>query len=136
MLALRVAIFLKKSPRLGVLFANSSLLLKAYCEANWANCLMTKRSTTCFCIFLGDSLICWKTKKQTTVSRSSITEAEYRSMATATCELTWLRYMFKDLNIRLRPTNLACDNQRALHIAANPVYHERIKHIELDCVSI
>ena len=54
-------------------------------------------------------------------------------MAAATCELMWLRFLLNDLQVSIGPTKLFCDNQAALHIAANPVYHERTKHIELDC---
>lgn len=74
-----------------------------------------------------------ETKKQNTVSRSS-SEAEYRALATSTCELQWLSYLLTDLNITCsRPAVLYCDNQSALHIAANPVFHERTKHLEIDC---
>ena len=67
------------------------------------------------------------------VSRSS-TEVEYRSMATTTCEVTWLLFLLKDLHVKhVKPVLLYCDNQAALHIAANPVFHERSKHIEADC---
>jgi hypothetical protein len=131
--ALRVMRYLKNNPCLGLLFSSSSSLqLRAYCDANWANCPMTRRSTSGYCVFLEDSLISWKTRKQKTVSRSSA-KAKYRFMAAATCELTWLRCLFKDLLVCLKPITLFCDNQVALHITANLVYHERTKHIEIDC---
>ncbi|CAL2268582.1 unnamed protein product [Prunus armeniaca] len=98
-----------------------------------ANYPMTRRSTSGYCVFLGNSLISWKTKKQKTVSRSSA-KAEYCSMAAATCALTWLRYLLKDLQVtNLGPAKLFCDNQATLHIVVHTVYHEGTKHIEIDC---
>lgn len=111
----------------------SSLKLNAYCDANWANCPDTRRSTTRFFIFLEKSLVAWKSKKQNTISRSSV-ESEYRTMAAIICELTWLRYLLQDLYITISYlATLYCDNLAALHIDANLVFYERTKHIELDC---
>ncbi|KAL2227014.1 UNVERIFIED_CONTAM: Retrovirus-related Pol polyprotein from transposon RE2 [Sesamum indicum] len=86
-----------------------------------------------FAVFLGPTLISWKTKKQCTVSRSSA-EAEYRSMAKTTCELQWISYLLKDFGVYVSlPIPFHCDNQAAIHIIANLVFHERTKHLDIDC---
>ncbi|KAL4574855.1 hypothetical protein LXL04_021695 [Taraxacum kok-saghyz] len=113
--------------------AKSSLQLKAFSDPDWAGCKDTRRSITGFCVFLGDSLISWKTKKHIIVSRSS-TEAEYRVIAAVTCEIVWLRHLLHDFDISSStPTSIYCDNQSAIELAHNPTFHERTKHIEIDC---
>nr|GEZ88551.1 hypothetical protein [Tanacetum cinerariifolium] len=60
-------------------------------------------------------------------------EAEYRAMASTVSEIFWVRWLLKDMQVQLTtPTSLFCDNQAARHIANNPVYHERTKHVEMD----
>lgn len=55
-------------------------------------------------------------------------------MAATTSEILWLNQLLKDFSIPISSPNLLfCDNQAAVHIATNPAFHERTKHIEIDC---
>lgn len=105
----------------------------AYSNFDWAGDTVDRKSTTSYCTFLGGSLISWKSKKQSSVSRSSL-EAEYRAMTTTTAEIVWLRWLLVELGVpQLNPTPMYYGNQSAIQIACNPVFHERTKHIEIDC---
>ncbi|XP_058099004.1 uncharacterized mitochondrial protein AtMg00810-like [Magnolia sinica] len=130
----RILRYLKSAPGLGLRFQlHSHLHLSGYSDADCAGSTFDCRSTSGFCTFLGGNLITWKSKKQPVVAQSSA-EAEYRAMAHATCELVWLRNLLEELGYPPSgPIPLHCDNQAAIHIARNPVFHERTKHIEVDC---
>ncbi|CAH9120171.1 unnamed protein product [Cuscuta epithymum] len=132
--AIRVLRYIKKTPGQGLLFEDRGHRdIVGYCDADWAGCLMDRRSTSGYCILIGGNLISWKSKKQDVVARSSA-EAEYRAMALVTCEILWLKHLLQELKYgNTKPAQLMCDNQAAMHIASNPVYHERTKHIEVDC---
>ncbi|XP_021745653.1 uncharacterized protein LOC110711549 [Chenopodium quinoa] len=82
-----------------------------------------------YAVFLGDSLVSWKTKKQATVSKSSA-EAEYRSMPFAASELVWVEGLLQ-LQVPL-PITIYCDNKSAEHMAHNPVFHNKTKHLKRD----
>jgi len=126
--------YLKNCPGKGLFFPRDSPLhLQGYSDADWADCVDTRRSISGQCFFLENSLVSWRTKKQITVSRSS-SEAEYRALASAIYELQWLTYLLQDLHVSCTKLHVFfCDNQSALHIAANLVFHERTKHLEIDC---
>ena len=73
------------------------------------------------------------TSKKQQVVASLSTKAEYKAMAVTHCEVPWLLQLFEDFGVKnLKPIDLRCDNQVALYIAINPIYHERMKHVEVD----
>ena len=83
-------------------------------------------------MFLGDNLVSWSSKRQNTVSRSSA-EAEYRAVANAVVEASWLRQLLSELYTPLRQATLVyCDNTSTVYMSSNPVQHQRTKHIEID----
>ncbi|XP_019177704.1 PREDICTED: uncharacterized protein LOC109172908 [Ipomoea nil] len=132
--AVRVLRYIKRAPGQGLLYEDRGhSQVVGYCDADWVGCPFDRRSTSGYCVLIVRNLISWKNKKQDVVARSSA-EAEYRAMALATCELMWLKHLLQELQCgNVAQMTLICDNQAALHIASNPVYHERTKHIKFDC---
>ena len=131
---IRILKYIKKAPGQGLLYEDKgNTEIVGYSDADYAGSPSDRRSTTGYCVLIGGNLVSWKSKKQAVVARSSA-EAEYRAMALATCELVWLKQLLQELKFGGgTQMKLICDNQAALHIASNPVFHERTKHIEVDC---
>ncbi|XP_028105224.1 uncharacterized protein LOC114304242 [Camellia sinensis] len=92
----------------------------SYAAGDFSDC----KSTSGLCVFLGDSLISWKSKKQLVVARSN-TKAEYHAMAHVTSKIVWLWWLLSNMGVSLSDsTSLYCDNQSAVQIAHNSVFHE------------
>jgi hypothetical protein len=114
------------------LCASTELAVMAYSDADWAKCPDTRRSTSGFCVYLGESLVSWSSKRQPIVPRSSA-EEEYRAMANAAAECIWLQQLLGELQCSVsKATVVFCDNVSAVYMSANLVHHKRTKHIELD----
>ena len=114
------------------LHVSSTTQLSAYTDADWAGCPVTRRSTSGYCVFLGDNLLSWSAKRQVTLSRSSA-EAEYRGVANVVAETAWIRNLLLELHTPLTTATLVyCDNVSAVYLSTNPVQHQRTKHIEID----
>jgi len=108
------------------------MMISAFSDADWAGCVDDRRSTGGFAVFLGCNLVSWSARKQATVSRSS-TEAEYKALADATTEMMWIQKLLSALHVKHPPAvRLWCDNIGAKYLTANPVFHARTKHIEID----
>jgi hypothetical protein len=83
-------------------------------------------------VFLGENLIFWSSKRQSTVSRSRA-EVEYRAVANGVAEISWLRQLLMELHSPIRCTSLVyCDNISAVYLSTNPLQHQRTKHVEID----
>lgn len=87
----------------------ASPTLRAYTDADWVGCPDTRRSTSGYCVYLGDNLISWSSKRQTTISRSSA-EAEYRGIANVVADICWIRNLLLELHRPLTRASLVyCD---------------------------
>lgn len=122
----RILRYIKGTIHFGIQLRTASpSTITAYSDADWAGCPDTRRSTSGFCIFFGNSLVSWSSKRQTTVSRSSA-EAEYRAIT----ECSWLRHLLSELLYRVPSATVAFyDNFSSVYMAHNPVHHRRTKHI-------
>lgn len=102
-----------------------------YCDADWAGCPDTRRSTTGYVFEIQGGAISWSSRRQPTVALSS-TEAEFMSMTSAMQEALWLkRFEMEIFRTAPKTMTLYCDNQGALHLAKNQNYHARTKHIDV-----
>ena len=126
--------YLKDTTSFGVSFHSSpDLQLTAYADANWAGCLDDRRSTSGHYIFFGSNLVSWSFSKQKVVSRSSI-EVEYRALANAAFELQWIQHFLQEFSISSSSSPiLFYNNLSTTFLAPNPIFHSRVKHVELDC---
>jgi hypothetical protein len=145
--------YIKKTANYGLFYARNDIKpLQGFTDADWASCTETRKSTGGYCFILAGSAITWQSKRQPTVSKSS-TESEYISLSTGVSEATWLYRLLQELDfdskppsriplsfnnsdissdlIAFQPISLHCDNQSAIKLAKNPVFHARTKHIEV-----
>jgi Reverse transcriptase (RNA-dependent DNA polymerase) len=130
---IRILKYLKAAPGKGITFRKKlHLNIMAYSDADWAGCVMDRKSTAGYFTFVGGNLVTWKSKKQNVVALSSA-ESEFRGMVKAICEMLWLKKFLTELGFEPKSEmRLLCDNKAAIDIAHNPVQHDRTKHVEVD----
>ena len=123
----QILCYLKAAPRCKILYKDHGhTRIECFSDVDWAGSREDKRSTSKYCVFVDENLVSWKSKKQNLISRSSV-ESEYRVMTQFVCQI--VQFLFEIGFSITMSAKLWCDNQVALHIAFNPVFHERTKHI-------
>lgn len=128
--AKRVLRYLKGTIVLRLVFEKSGLDISGYVDADWARCEVDRKSYTGFLYKIGNSVVSWESRKQKTVALSS-TEAEYMALSDACKEALFMRTFFNEcLNLNCMIT-LHNDNQSALKLCENSMFHARTKHIDV-----
>ena len=131
---LRVLSYVKGVPGKSLVYRrNGHTMIITYSDSGYAGNRGDRKSIFGFCTYVGGNIITWRSKKQNVVSRSSA-ETEYKSMTQTACEMIWIKSLLEQFGFGVELSmSMWCDNQAAIFIANNPTFHERTKHIEVDC---
>ena len=129
----RVLTYLKGTTGLGITYKPTGKLdLVLYTDSDFASSRVDCRSTTGYCTFLRGNLVTWRSKKQSVVSKSS-TKAEFRAISKGIDEVMRIKNILNELQISyVQPIAIRCDNKSAISIAHDPIYHDRMKHVNID----
>jgi hypothetical protein len=110
--------------------ASSSLDLVGFSDADFAGSGIDQKSTFGTYYFLGSSIICWSSWKQSSVTQCT-TEAEYVAVARCCSQILWIVHSMRDFRVIFERVSLMCDNTSTIFVAKNPVFHKRMKHLKV-----
>ncbi|CAL9014556.1 unnamed protein product [Prunus brigantina] len=130
--AKRILRYVKGTQSDGIFYsANCPVKLVGYTDSDWAGDVERAKSTSGYAFHIGSGVISWSSKKQQVVALSS-TEAEYIAATNSATRAVWLRQLLGALHHEQKsPTTIYCDNNSAIALARNPVFHGRTKHIHV-----
>jgi hypothetical protein len=127
----RIFRYLKQTLKFGIWYsASSSLDLVGFLDADFAGCGIDRKNTYGTCHFLGSSLVCWFSHKQSSVAQST-TEAKYVAPASCCSQFLWIVHTIRDYRETYKSVPLMCDSSSAICLAKNPVFHGRAKYIKV-----
>ena len=128
----RILRYLKGTSDFGLWYPkNSTLTVTAYTDADWVGSIDDRKSTSGNAFFLGDCLVSWLSKKQSSISLSTA-EAEYIDALDYCTQILWMKEALKDVDICIdQSITVYCDNTSAISLKKNPVMHSRTKHIPI-----
>ncbi|KAD5961972.1 hypothetical protein E3N88_13445 [Mikania micrantha] len=122
--------YLKGTSKMGLCFKGKDTVLRGYTDADLGGCKESYKSTTGYVFSVGGTAVSWMSRLQRSVALST-TEVEYMAAAEASKELIWLKNFLEELGKKQPDSPLYCDNQSAIHLGKNPVFHGKTKHIQL-----
>ena len=127
----RILRYLKGTINLSLQYEVTGQKIIGYSDADWANDLNNRHSTTGNVFVMAGGAISWLSQKQPTVALST-SEAEYMSLGSATQEAIWLKRLLNDLHAENQePIEIREDNQGTIAMTRNPAGHKRTKHIDI-----
>jgi hypothetical protein len=107
----------------------TNLVVAGYSDADWAGNADDRKSTLGGCFYVGNNLVAWMSKKQASISLSTV-EAEYIAASSCCTQLLWMKTLLGDSGYSQDTMIINCDNTSAINISKNPVQHSRTKHID------
>ena len=111
--------------------SSSGVLLSGYSDSDWVGSVVVRKSTSGYCFNMGSTMIPWSSRKQGSIAQSTA-EAKYIIASDACKEAVWLRKLISNLfKGNLDSTIIHCDNQSCIKLSENPMFHDRLKHIEM-----
>ena len=123
--------YINETPNYGLWYSkDSNACLVGYLDADWAGNVDDRKSTSGGCFYLGNNLVSWMSKKQNSVSLSTV-EAKYIAAENCCTQLLWMRKLLHDYRISQDTMCIFCDNTSAINLSKNPVQHSKSKHIEI-----
>eukprot|EP00253_Pinus_taeda_P004890 PITA_04890 len=128
----RIFKYLQGTQNYGLWYSrDTDLTLHAYTNADWAESVDDRKSTSGGAFFMGSRLVSWFSKKQISIALSTA-KAEYVAVASCCTQILWMMQTLQDFQITCTPPiSILCDNTSAINISKNPVIHSKTKHIPI-----
>ena len=127
----RIIKYVKTTAEFGVWYSkDTSDVLAGYLDADWVRNANDRKSTSGGCFYVGNNLVSWMSKKQNSISLSTV-EAEYIAAGSCCPQLLWIQKLLHDYGICQKHLTIYCDNTNAINISKNQVQHSKTKHIEI-----
>jgi len=133
-LAKHVLRYLKGTKHFGINYTKNLENVAAYTDSDWAGDIDDRKSCTGNIIILANGPISWKSRKQGSVALSTM-EAEYAALAEISREIIYIRRLLTHMGFKKfvkDPIRVYCDNQSAIELSKNAVFHKRSKHVDIN----